>query len=88
MSRIGHSLKPELEWNGMADTIYIPLASEPGVSFLQKRICSLRGSKFFPVRVPSQIHESEKDYPWQHSTPFRSRFYPCPRIGICVLKSR
>ena len=29
---------------------------EHGMVLLQERICSLRGSKFFPVRVPSQIH--------------------------------
>ena len=44
-----HSLKYRMEWiwNGM-DGI------QPRMVLLQERICSLRGSKFFPVRVLSQ----------------------------------
>ena len=46
------------------------LLPEPGMVLLQERICSLRGSKFFPVRVRSQT----KGMKWRivSANPFHS----------------
>ena len=53
-----------MKWNGMDKK------AEPGIALLQERICSLIGSKFFPIRVPSKINGKKVDASKGHSNPF------------------
>lgn len=60
----GHTLKhgmewDQMEWKGHVSTGYSSLL-DIGMAFLMQRICCLRGSKFFPVRVPSKFSEIKR----------------------------
>ena len=66
-----------MEWdeqddlNGMDEnlnSVGYSLLPEPGMILLQERICSISGSKFFPVRDSSQINERKWRSPF-HSPP-------------------
>ena len=77
-----------IEWNRIDWHIISSTTSDLicgfGKALLPERICSLRGSKFFHVRVPSQT-AGENNSQWNieshtHFSPFH------PRFKLCLLK--